>query len=340
MDLWRDLVAQYRDFAAHAADSPTFADWSARIADDEPVLAWIRTLPQIKQQPNLVLAAARWHGVPAPGPYEPLREALLGDDGTIRATILARSTQTNEAGRLATLVPALALVQEAEDGRPLSLLEVGASAGLTLMPDRWGYRWRTAQGEVLLGGEPRLECVVDGPAPLPTRPVRVAARGGVDLSPIDVRDDDAVRWLENLVWPEHDDRRERLRSAVELARADPPTVVAGDLLTDLPGLVTRAAQHGPVVVQHSAVIAYLDDEQRAAFDAMIRGLVADGACHWISNESPRVLPSITATAPSEPPTPSPFVLGIDGQAVAWTHGHGRTLTWFDPPARLPGSATS
>ena len=57
-----------------------------------------------------MFAAARWHGVPAPGPYAGLRDALLGDDGTIRATIMTRSTQTNEVGRLATLLPAFASV--------------------------------------------------------------------------------------------------------------------------------------------------------------------------------------------------------------------------------------
>ena len=67
-------------------------------------------LPTVKQQPNFVFAAARWHGVPAPGPYAGLRDALLGDYGTIRATILTRSTQTNEVGRLATLTPAFATI--------------------------------------------------------------------------------------------------------------------------------------------------------------------------------------------------------------------------------------
>ena len=86
------------------------------------MLAWLAELPAIKQQPNLVFAAARWHGVPAPGPYAGLREALLGDDGSIRDTILTRSTQTNEVGRLATLAPAFALLGE----EPLALLEVGA----------------------------------------------------------------------------------------------------------------------------------------------------------------------------------------------------------------------
>ncbi len=75
--------------------------------------------------------------MPAPGPYSGLREALLGDDGTIRATVMARATQTNEVGRLATLLPAFALLA---DGGPLALLEAGASAGLNLSPGPVGLR--------------------------------------------------------------------------------------------------------------------------------------------------------------------------------------------------------
>ena len=109
MDLLEPVQEQYRNFVPFADGySPCFADWAAGVVDDPPVMEWIASLPQIKQQPNLVFAAARWHGVPAPGPYDGLRAALLGDDGTIRATIMARATQTNEAGRLATLVPAFA----------------------------------------------------------------------------------------------------------------------------------------------------------------------------------------------------------------------------------------
>ena len=78
--------------------------------------SWLASLPDAKQQPNLVFASARWHGVAAPAPYDDLRAALLSDDGTIRATILARATQTNEAGRMATLLPALALAAERPAG--------------------------------------------------------------------------------------------------------------------------------------------------------------------------------------------------------------------------------
>lgn len=322
MEPYDEVEASYRRFAVEAAESPTFAAWATGVTDDAEVRAWVATLPEVKQQPNLVFAAARHHGVAAPGPYAGLREALLADDGTIRATVLERSTQTNEVGRLATLVPALASF----DG-PLALLEVGASAGLCLYPDRWGYRWSTDSGEVLLGDEPRLPCEVRGPAPLPRALPEVAWRGGIDLNPLDVTDPDATDWLETLVWPEQDDRRARLRQAVEVARADPPYLVRGDLLTELPDLVEKASAHGTVVVLHSAVIAYLPPPLRSEYDALVRGLVADGRCHWVSNEAPQVLPSITGSGPSSTGGEPGFVLGIDGRMVARTHGHGRWLEW-------------
>ncbi len=285
-------------------------------------------LSPLKRQPNLVFAAARWHGVPAPGPYAGLRVALLGDDGTIRATILARATQTNEAGRLATLAPAFARLGGA---RPVALLEIGASAGLCLYPDRWSYRWSTADGVVEAGRGPVLECLVQGAFPTRVDLPVVSWRGGLDLHPLDVSDADEMAWLSMLVWPEHDDRRRLLTTAIGLARADPPTVVTGDLLTDLPDLVDEAACHGQVVVFHSAVIAYLDPGDRTRFHELMTGLVSDGRCHWVSNEGRNVLPDVTATGPGVPDAQHPFVLGVDGRAVAWTHGHGRSMTWFGTP---------
>lgn len=326
MLLYGDVAEQYRDFAAYAAgDSATFEDWASAVAGDDEVLAWLARLPPVKQQPNLVFAAARWHGVAAPGPYDGLRTALLGDDGTIRATILRRATQTNEVGRLATLMPAFGLLAAPDE--PLALLEVGASAGLCLYPDRWGYAWRTDEGVVELGEEPRLECRVKGPVPLPRALPAVGWRGGIDLNPLSVASADDTGWLETLVWPEHTDRRDRLRHAIEVARTDPPQLVAGDLLEELPALVDRARPHGRVVVFHSAVIAYLEPADRDAFAGLMARLVGEGRCHWVSNEGKGVLPTVTATGPAIPADKPTFVLGVDGRMVAMTHGHGRSIRW-------------
>lgn len=325
MLLFDDIAAEFRDFASYAdGDSPTFADWATEVAADAELLAWLAGLPEIKHQPNLVFAAARLHGVAAPGPYSGLREALLGDThGRIRRTILTHATQTNEVGRLATLLPAFAALDA-----PLALLEVGASAGLCLYPDRWAYGWETDTGRVTLGDGPALECRVKGEAPLPTQLPLVAWRGGIDLNPLDVTSADDMAWLATLVWPEHDDRRERLLQAIDVARRDPPKIIRGDLLDELPALVQQASHHGTVVVFHSAVIAYLEPADRARFEAMMRALVAEGRCHWVSNEGKRVIESITATGPVIPDEKQTFVLGLDGRAVAHTHGHGRFMRWL------------
>jgi len=58
------------------------------------------------------------------------------------------------------------------------------------------------------------------------------------------------------------------------------------------------------------------------------GLLRDGSCTWISNEGADVLPGVTASGPPLPPGLRTFVLGVEGQAVAWTHGHGRSMTWL------------
>lgn len=321
------VADRYRDFAAWASgQSVCFEQWAELVAGDAAVLAWIAALPEAKQQPNLVFAAARWNGVTAPGPYEGLREALLGDRGGIRDTIVSRSTQTNEVGRLATLVPAFAQLAAEQ---PLALLEVGASAGLCLYPDRYDYDWRPV-GRLTGSGGPTLRCDVVGAMPVPTTPLQVSWRGGIDLNPLDVNDEESMRWLTMLVWPEQHQRRQRLSEAIAIARQDPPTLRAGNLLDLVSQQVEEAAEHGVVVVFHSAVITYLTTGDRAAFAALMGDLVGRGRCRWVSNEGPGVLPDVTRTASDTSDDKTTFVLGVDGRAVARTHQHGATMRWLRP----------
>ncbi len=319
MEPWGETRQQYVDFSRHAADSPCFVDWSIRLADDPEVLEWLEELPTVKRQPNLVFAAGRWHGAAAPGPYEGLRAVLLEHSDAVKETIRSRATQTNEAGRMATLVPVLAQVHG-----PIALIEVGASAGLCLHPDHHDHDW-SPLGELRGSGGPVLRSVPHAPFPVPTHHPEIAWRGGCDLAPVDLRDPDARAWLENLVWPEQDDRRAQLAAAIDVALAEPAEIRRGDLFDVLPELLAEAGRHGTPVVQHTAVIAYLSVERRAEFDARMRERVGRGECRWVSNESPNVLPSVAATGP-EPPA-SRFVLGLDGTSVAWTHGHGSSFGW-------------
>ena len=319
-----DTAGTYADFGEGQArgSSPVFADWALQVARDPEVLTLIETLPEPKRQPNLVFAAARWHGA-EPGAYDGLRTVLVRRWDDVRATVLSRATQTNEIGRCATLLPVLASLPG-----PLALLEVGASAGLCLYPDRVSYRYDDGVALDPSDGPSRvvLECAVEGDPPRPAALPEVVWRGGIDIQPLDVRDEDAMAWLRTLVWPEHDDRRARLAAAVELAREEPPRLVAGDLNEGLDALLAEVPEGATPVVFHTAVLAYLSEAERNRFaDAM-----PDRPGHWVSNEGPRVLPRIEAPATPEGSAvgTAPFVLGLDGRAVALTEGHGRAIRWL------------
>ena len=102
----------------------------------------------------------------------------------IEGVMLERRTQTNEATRCALMLPLLAQLPQ-----PLALLEVGASAGLCLLPDRYGYDY---DGHALGDGPPVLRPTSRTTLPLPHALPRDRWRAGLDLNPIDVTDDDQV----------------------------------------------------------------------------------------------------------------------------------------------------
>ena len=137
------LADSYRQFAEVEARgvSDIYFDWAHSIAEDISVVERISTLPRIKQQPNLVFAAARFLGAPV-GPYAPFRDWLIENWDAVVPVIMERATQTNEAARCAVLLPVLSRLEG-----PLALIEAGASAGLVLYPDRYSYRY-DVNGEI------------------------------------------------------------------------------------------------------------------------------------------------------------------------------------------------
>jgi hypothetical protein len=309
------ITARYRAFAAEARGrSPQYEELAVAAASDQPVLAFLTTLPPAKRQPNLLFAAARYLLGEPPG-LAALRTLVTTRRDELAGTMLARRTQTNEPTRCGTLLPALALLSG-----PLALIEVGASAGLTLLVDRYSYDYA---GHRVTGNDPKapmLSCEPRGPVPLPGRVPEVVWRAGLDLNPLDVTSADDVRWLECLLWPGETGRQERLAAAIDAARRDPPRVYRGDLLTDLPGLVSQAPPGATLVIYHSAVLAYVTPRQRGEFTELVR---ATGAV-WLSNEAPEVLPGTAADREE-----GHFTLAEDGtRAIAHTDPHGTWLRWL------------
>lgn len=305
----------FAEFALREARgvSPAYERLTLALSRDAEILALLATLPQAKQQPNLLLGVVRLLGGPVDDPVS-FHDFTVANWPAVRSELRRRATQTNEAGRCALLLPVLAALPQ-----PLALLEVGASAGLGLYPDRYSYRYG---GPHVLGtGGPVLDCALTGTAP-PLRLPEVLWRAGLDLNPLDVTDPADVGWLEALIWPEHVHRRERLRAAAAIAAADPPTLVRGDLVDDLPALAARAPAGATLVVFHTSVLYQVEPGRRAAFVNLVQGLPA----RWIAVEGPEVLHHDDVPAPPDDALHN--VLALDGRPLAWTRAHGQGMTWF------------
>jgi hypothetical protein len=330
----------YRHFGTVDApgSSPCYAEWAVGIADDAELIRGIDLWPHNKRQPLLILAAARFLGAQI-SPYRDFRRFLDGHWAQVSEIVLSRATQTNEAGRCATLLPSLAQIATTE-GRPLALIEVGASAGLTLYPDCYGYEFvapdarttRLGPHGARPGTFPVLRCVTSGPVPLPAELPQVVWRAGIDLNPLDVRNPDDVAWLEALVWPEQEFRRERLRQAIAIARERPPLLVTGDLNEQLIALADQAPADATMVVFHSAVMAYLDAGGRSRFRRSMADLAAERGCHWLSNEGHTVLAqadgSTVVPEMDDARLRGRFLLLHDGEPAAITGPHGQSLEWL------------
>jgi hypothetical protein len=304
----------YEEFAAREARgvSPAYERLSRAVARDEGVLALLGTLPPAKWQPNLLFGVVRFLGGPVEDPAA-FHDYTVANWPAIATEMRARATQTNEAGRCAVLLPVLAALPQ-----PLALLEVGASAGLCLYPDRYAYRY----GDHLVGaGEPVLQCEATGVTP-PAGVPEVVWRAGLDLNPLDVTDPADLAWLDALIWPEHTHRRARLRAAAGVAAAEPPLLVRGDLVDDLPALAAQAPADATLVVFHSSVLYHVPAPRREAFAEVVGKLPG----HWIANEDPAVLPY--DGLPEQPGEALHNVLALDGRPLAWTRGHGQAMTWL------------
>ncbi len=318
------LSKAYADFADHeaATRSPLYTEICRGVAGDAVLLAKLAALPPEKQQPNLLLAASKYLFGTARD-WAQFRDRAAAHWEAVQLVIMARRTQTNEPARCATLLPLLARLPQ-----PLALLEVGASAGLCLLPDKYAYDY--GEGRVVRptydeARAPVFHCIANDATPIPKRNIDVAWRAGLDLNPLDAREDGDVRWLQALVWPGEGERARLLEEALTVARRDPPRVVKGDLRHDLAALAADAPKDATLVVFHTAVLAYVSNAaDRTAFVQIVKQLGAQ----WVSNESANLshVPDLTLRLWGR------FLLTLNSIPQAYTDPHGAAMDWLAEPA--------
>jgi len=362
-----ELAAFYEYLAVAEFDG--YCDLYARIArgmaEDREVLEMVVSLaPTPKVLPILVNAAMHDLVLAEPDlelaaiyrtgegdPWPPYRQLLLDRVDDIRRLTSTRTVQTNEVARSSVVLAALSAVHD-RFGRPISLIEIGPSAGLNLLFDRYGYDF----GNGLTAGDPRspvqLWCERRGPLspPVAQTTLPVVARVGIDLNPVDVHDPDQCRWLEACLWPLVPDRADRLRAALALARQDPPIIHQGAALDLLPALLAEQPDDVVPCVLSTWVLAYFSKDERQALHALLddTGRGRDLAC--VTSEYPSVAPWIDRPEreASDNVGQGASVLGVatwrdgtvDARPMAWNHAHGAWIDWLDPTTSPDTRATS
>ena len=365
------LAERFRAFGGTSTHSraPLYSRLCAAIADETDVLALLQHAPEQQQLPVLLFAgvhyllleglgpdlaahypnlgAATPAGTPPAGDAASLfRQFALDHADELTAVISTRSTQTNEVGRCAQFVPAFGIL--AEEVGALAHVDVGTSAGLNLLLPRYTIDYEP--GGRVDGIDPSdtvlLHCATRGDVPVPASMPVITASVGLDREPIDVLDDDEVRWLEACVWPDQADRFARLVAAIALARRHPPAVRRGDAVADLAATIDTVAHLGHPVVTNSWVLNYLPDDVRLAYVAELDRLGSQRDLSWVIAEAPGQtvgLPVPTTPEPEEITVVS-LVRWRDGERtvhrLGTTHPHGYWLHWapYEPVVTRTGTS--
>lgn len=345
-----DKTAQrFRYFAAkiYADKSPLYTNLALRVAEDPELLRLATSAQEKAALPNLFFATVHLlllkgehHQLAAFYPslnnssrhydyvYPYFRSFVLEHQEEIQEILMTHSVQTNEVGRCAVLVPAFELVAARTNREPLTMIEIGSSAGLTLLWDRYHYRY----GDGLECGDPnspvKIDCSLHGEMrpPIPGQLPKVASRLGIDLSPIDVNDAENVQWLRALVWPDNQKRARQLEPAIRLVKQAPQEIITGNALDILPNLIDKVPDKAPLCIYHSFTLTLASGKPREKLHSLLTNASTkrDLFLVWIEWATDSETPLLGLAK---------FRKGIKTETIlARCHSHGEWLEWLNNQA--------
>lgn len=266
--------------------------------------------------------AAVYEGTAEADFVERIERALLGHDRALHG-YLDGPPQTNEAGRSWAFAAAMLCLVERGCPEDFTLFELGSSAGINLMMDRY----RFDLGGIEAG--PRDAAMRIAPewrgAPPPARAFRIVSAEGCDVAPVDLTDPAEALRLRAYIWPELTERFARMDAAVAAARDVPPAIAskrAGDFVSDVLG---RDPKPGVTrMIAHSVVWQYIPAEERSAITAAIEAAAASATAQmplaWVMLEANRDTHRHELTVRWWPG-------GAQTVKLATAHPHGNWVEW-------------
>ncbi|MFM7534591.1 MAG: DUF2332 domain-containing protein [Acidimicrobiales bacterium] len=350
-DVRARIADRFRAFATDTDNDTLYVELAARLAEEPDAMAIVAEAPELQARPVLLFAVVHDLVLAGRAPelarcYPSAGGSPAGRDvaGAFARTLIdhraavvdglrTRTTQTNEVGRCGALVLAHGEIAAAT-GRPLGVVELGASAGLNLWFDTYAYDFGTGT----IGDSPlvvhteRRRGAPAPPAAIPT----VGHRAGIDLAPLDPNDPGDARWLQACVWPDEVDRLATLRAALALAARRPMVVGRGDAVDEVGAALRAVPSHCAAVVVHSWMLTYVPRDRRPALVDALRDSASRRAepIWWVTMEAAGVVPGLVPR-PADGATPTVLGLSVVHPDTSvehrWhvpAHPHGR---WVGEP---------
>jgi hypothetical protein len=328
--------------ADQANASPLYAELSTQIANDPEILQLVIRADSHTTVANLLFGAVHFlllggvqHPLAAFYPslvddpslvaeaYPHFRAFCLEYAAEIEQIITTRTVQTNEVQRCTGLLPAFAYLAQRGNNAPLHLLEVGASLGLLLLWDSYNYHYPSV-GQLSANSPVQLMCEVRGQylPPIPLHFPVVTSRIGIELHPVDLADEAATRWVQALIWPEHRERAHLFQQALALARRNPPPIIAGDMVAQLPSVLADLPPDGIICLYHSYTLNQCPKAVGAAVHDLLlahsqRQPLYRISLEWYSGQQQPHLELFTYHAGK-----------VEQELLAYCESHGRWIEWL------------
>ena len=273
---WLDFVPKtlkasplYTHLWEHLKEDPEMLAFMELVDKDQPLPITFFTTVNflVLREPHhpLALFYPYLHQTGAPPvseAYSFFREFVLVHLEELQTLLPGARLQTNEVTRCSNLLPAFFLAYQRGKHKPLNMIEVGSSAGLNLLWDRYRYQSGSTltTDDVIVGdltSPVQIHCEVAGPylPPLPETALPfVASCQGIELVPRDIYDEEDMRWVRAAIWPEEVGRHQVLDTAIKFAQQRGVPLHKGDACDLLPGLLAAIPESHTAVVWDSYAI--------------------------------------------------------------------------------------
>lgn len=282
----RNERQQFKIFAKEECEksSPLYEYLSYKIAEDDDLITLASNIPLGQPVPNLFFASIQYLLMSTQHPLkdyyasfstEPkclelsfpyFKQFVLSNEKALLQLFHSKLVQTNEVRRCAYLYPMMTEIY-ATHQKPLALIEIGASAGLQLAMDFYNYEYngkdfiKNSDCDVMIQSE---NIGIPLPYSIYTKP-NIQKRIGLDLNPINVNDPEQLKWLQALIWPEHENRSQLLLTSAKVVNKLNIELIKGDAMANIETICQSIDPTSQIVIYHTHVANQIPKQVKLEF---------------------------------------------------------------------------